>query len=157
MTQENRNAEAEEILKKYAENHSKDADVFVALARLYLATNDPLKMDAASTSLTRALAVNRDYLPALRVLVDMQLQRGTPSGILAACDRYLRHDPLNAGVLFAKASVLSREPGRDQEAFEAIEQAIAQERQPEYLALRGMLTLTPSIRPTGARFRLRPA
>ncbi|HOD49433.1 MAG TPA: tetratricopeptide repeat protein [Candidatus Hydrogenedentes bacterium] len=141
LTQENRNAEAEEILKKYAENHSKDADVFVALARLYLATNDPSKMDAASTALTRALAVNRDYLPALRVLVDMQLQRGTPSSILAACDRYLRHDPLNAGVLFAKASVLSREPGRDQEAFEAIEQAIAQERQPEYLALRGMLSV----------------
>jgi len=37
--------------------------------------------------------------------------------------------------------VLSREPGRDQEAFEAIEQAIAQERQPEYLALRGMLSV----------------
>ncbi|MFO7975858.1 MAG: tetratricopeptide repeat protein [Candidatus Hydrogenedentota bacterium] len=141
LAQQNSFAEAEEILKSYVEKHEKDAEAFVALARFYLSANEPSKADAASTALTRALVIDRDFLPALRVMVDLQVRRGSPASILAACDRYLKHDPLDAEVLFIKASVLSREPGREQEAREALEDAISQERRPDYLALRGMLHL----------------
>lgn len=141
LAQQNRVGEAETLLRDYVEAHQSDAEAFVALARFYLGMNDPAKVDAASTALTRALLLDNDFLPALRALVDVQVRRGSPAGILAACDRYLAHDPLNAGVLFAKASALSREPAREQEALGLLDQVIAQERQPEYLALRGMLYL----------------
>lgn len=141
LARQNSLPEAEEILKKYAAGHENDAEAFVALARFYLATEEPSKEDAASTALTRALVIDQNFLPALRVMVDLQVRRGSPAGILAACERYLTHDPLNAEVLYLKASVLSREPGRAQEAREALDQAVAKERRPDYLALRGMLKL----------------
>lgn len=141
LAQQNQLQEAESILRQYVETHDTDPEAFVALARFYLGLNDPSRVDAASTALTRALAYDNDFLPALRALVDVQLRRGSPAGILAACDRYLMHDPLNAAVLFAKANVLSREPAREQEALTILTKAISQERQPEYLALRGMLYL----------------
>ncbi|HPJ98379.1 MAG TPA: tetratricopeptide repeat protein [Candidatus Hydrogenedentes bacterium] len=141
LAQQRRNEEAEILLRNYAEAHQSDAEAFVSLARFYLGMHDPAKVDAASTALTRALLLDNDYLPALRAMVDVQLRRGSTAGILAACDRYLTRDPVNAGVLFAKASALSREPAREQEALELLGQVIALERQPEYLALRGMLYL----------------
>ncbi len=141
LAQQGRLEEAEEILQTYVESHENDAEAFAALARFYLGTNEPAKIDAASTALTRALTIDNNFLPALRVLVDLQVRRGARAGILAACNRYLQHDPLNADVLFAKASALSREPGREEEAFAALDTAIRQERRPDYLALRGMLHL----------------
>ncbi len=141
LAQQQRNEEAETLLRNYAETHQSDAEAFVSLARFCLGMQDPAKIDEASTALTRALLLDNDYLPALRAMVDVQLRRGSTAGILAACDRYLARDPVNAGVLFAKASALSREPAREQEALELLGQVIALERQPEYLALRGMLYL----------------
>jgi tetratricopeptide (TPR) repeat protein len=141
LAQQNRLQEAENLLRKYVETHKNDAEALVSLARFYLSLNDPAKVDAASTALTRALILDNDYLPALRALVDVQVQQRRPGDILAACDRYLKHDPLDPGVLFLKASVLSREAGRDEEALAILDNAIEQERRPDYLALRGMLHL----------------
>ncbi|MEA3365418.1 MAG: tetratricopeptide repeat protein, partial [Candidatus Hydrogenedentes bacterium] len=73
LTQQNALAEGEEILKKYVANHDRDVEAFVALARFYLAMNDPSKEDAASTALTRTLVIDEDFIPALRVLVDLQV------------------------------------------------------------------------------------
>ncbi len=141
LSRQGRTEEAEGLLKKYCDQNITDPAGFVALAKFYLASNKRQGLDKASTALTRALLIDRDHLPALREMIELQTRRGSAGDVLGICERYLERDPANAPVLYLKASFLRQEPSRVGEALQSVERAIELDQRPEYLAVRGLILL----------------
>ena len=100
---------------------------------------DPERLQKASFAFTQALALQPGFLPALRGLLNVNLQSREFGAALGLCDRYLASAPNDVEMLETKANLLAQLPGRQQEALTSIERAIEITPRIESYYLRGRL------------------
>lgn len=144
-----RPAEAETLLVEFAERHADNAEAWVTLARLFLGRRDAESDRKASTALTRALAIDRKYEPALYLFIELNLRQNRPLDALEFCDRYLELRPDDAAILYQQALILANLQGTSEQraqftekALSVIERAIELDAgRNEYYYVRGVLYL----------------
>lgn len=137
----NRTDEVEQLLMEFAESQASRADAWVALAQFYRAKGDPEDTPKVSSAYTRALLADKNYPPALRGLVQLELDAKHPSKALGLCDRYLEHQPYDPPVLYLRATLLARRVATTEEAKATITKAIDIIERAEYLYLRSIINL----------------
>ena len=149
VARQGRMAEAELLLKGFAENHPDQPEPWVTLGQFYMGSKDRASQMKASSAYTRALLTHENYSPALRGLIDLNVRLRRWPEALALCERYLRAQPRDPDVLFRRAWLLSQERKDSQEALRTITDAISVVERPEFLYLRGSLLLAQN-KPTDA-------
>jgi tetratricopeptide (TPR) repeat protein len=102
---------------------------------------DPERLQKASFAFTQALVVRPEYSPALRGLLNVNLQSGELGAALGLCERFLVANPNDVAMLEKKATLLARLPGRREEALASIQRAIEITPRPEFFYVRGRLRL----------------
>ncbi len=132
--------QASDILKRYAKEHDDSADAWLALGQLCLAAKEP-DLQGASSAFTRALFVRPGFAPAQRGMIEAQFRSKNLGTALNLCNQYLASQPNDSDVLFLKASLLSQDDRRIDDAIDAVTRAINEVQRPEYLGLRGALYL----------------
>lgn len=141
VQRQGRTAEAEQLLKAFAENHGDREDAWVMLGQYYLSQSGALSEGKASSAFTRALIIRPNYLLALRGLIDLSLRMNNPVQVLLLCDRYLEMQPMSPDILYRKAFLLARDASKLESALAAIQQALALDQKTEYVFFRGTLYL----------------
>jgi tetratricopeptide (TPR) repeat protein len=137
IAQQGRTSEAEDFLTAFAESHASDPDAWVMLADFLLAANTPESLGKASSALVRALVASPAYPPALKAMIAVRLRSNSPAQAIEVCERYLQTTPQDAPVWYEKARLLRGLGKRDQQALEAVNNAVRIREEPEYLFLRG--------------------
>jgi tetratricopeptide (TPR) repeat protein len=136
-----RTDEAVQLIEQWARNHPAEPEGWVSVARLYQVIGGDVGLEKASTSLTRALVADPQFVPALREMLSVRIQQGNLGEAIGLCDRYLEKYPDSADVLNTKALLLLESPGQLDIAGSVIERTIALDGSPEYIATRGMIFL----------------
>ncbi len=139
-----RNQEAEVLLRGLAERLEDNVDAWNALGQFYLANlnqnpNVQSGLMSAASAFSRALFIMDDYVPAMRNAIDVQMRLGNTAVALSYCERLLALNPDDEQIQFQKALLLNQQPGRLNDALQAITSAIQLSEQPDYLLLRGRL------------------
>lgn len=116
-------AEGEDLLKRYVEGNASQAQAWFELGRFYINSTPERDIPKAMTALTQALVADRNYLPALRLQLEIAAESDQSLQALGFCDRYLALDPNNLSVLARKAR-LHAFRGAYSGALEAINRAI---------------------------------
>lgn len=137
-----RRDDCEALLEGFAEAHLDDPEGWTALGVYHLAWKEDSALEEASSAFTQALLVAADYGPALRGMIEIQFRDSNPGAALGLIDRYLESQPNDVQVLFRKATLLSSNVNRTEQALEVIEHALGIEEVPEFFLLRGFLHLT---------------
>ncbi|MFC1734648.1 tetratricopeptide repeat protein [Candidatus Hydrogenedentota bacterium] len=143
VASQKRHSESEQLIMGFAENHPEMEEAWVMQGNYYLArSDDALAQGKASSAFTRALVLRPNYAPALRGLIDLNMQSNSFSQVLWLCDRYLDVYPVSPRILYRKAYLLAEHTKDVPLALETIEQALALEQRREYVFLRGQLRLS---------------
>ena len=142
LAKQGRVDEATRVLEEHAARHEEGKEAWVAAAELHLRADGQSSLEGASRALTRALLADPGYLPAVRLMIEVQARSGNRVQALSLCDRYLDSSPNDSDVLYQKARLLAADRESLPGALSAIERAIAQQRRPEYVYVRGMVRLS---------------
>ena len=142
LVSQDRWPEAKELLRDYADRRKQDPGSWVALAEFFLESPSPEALREASTALTRALLLDRTCLPALRLMIEVQMRQGGATEALGLCEEYLRHEPDDPDVLYCKARLMAGSEQNAAAALDTIQRALSFEQKPEYIATRGLIRLS---------------
>ena len=136
--------EAETHLRGLAERLEDNVEAWNALGQFYLSNlnqnpNVQAGLMSAASAFSRALFIMDDYVPAMRNAIEVQMRLGNTAVALSYCERLLALNPNDEQIQYQKALLLNQQPGRVNDAIQAITNAIQLSEQPDYLLLRGRL------------------
>lgn len=138
LMRQNRQEDAETLLKQFVEASPRNLDARVGLAKVLASTNDGLQ--DASTQLTQALLIDPEYGPALRLMMQLQMRRGLAHEAAFMAQKYLSDHPNDGRILFLQAEAYAQS-GDMAGALASVSRALAVEERPEYYGLRGQIRM----------------
>lgn len=132
---------AEAFLETCLEQQPDSAELWLELGNIRLSNADDTRLNAASEAFSQALSKQKDDPRALRGLFEVSVRQENRGAALGLCNRYLEQSPHDAEMFEKKAMLLMQLPGRTQEAFKSVQQALAIQQSPLAYYLRGRLQL----------------